>query len=216
VYGTVDTDNTVFSTANADKPFSGSTRVIFGFNFKGVKNLTAKMQTSFWNVGAWDKFGSASIDETVAYSFTPKFNAGINFYQDFYGSDVFADEMVNAPYFRFEPYASYKIHDNISADLLFTYGIAKEVVESDWRIRPGLTFTVGGFGALRVGLYYELNAVTWTDKAVSSAANVEVGDPFTHPQAGDIPATGMPKFKNVKGGEPVFKHNVCLSVMWMF
>jgi hypothetical protein len=196
VYGTV---NGFFSSANANKPFDGSTRAIFGFNFKGVKNLTAKMQASIWNLGDFDRFGTVSIDETIGYAITPKFNAGVNFYQDFYGDDAFPDNMINSPYFRFEPNVSYQLTNNISANLLFTYGIAKDIVESDWRIKPGLTFVLGGFGAIRADLYYELNAITYTDDAVSSAQ-----------------ANFIAKMMQAEGGEAIYKHNVCLSVMWMF
>jgi hypothetical protein len=198
VYGKVATSNN-FTTANADKPFSGSTRVIFGFNFKDVKNLTAKMQASFWNLGDFERFGTGSIDETIGYAITPKFNAGANFYQDFYGGDAFPDNMVNSPYFRFEPNVSYQLLPNVSANLLFTYGIAKDVVESDWRIKPGFTFTLGGFGAMRAELYYELNAITYTDEAVSSAK-----------------ANYIAKLMRAEGGKAIYKHNICLSVMWMF
>jgi hypothetical protein len=188
-----------FSLANADKPFDGSTRVIFGFNFKGVKNLTAKMQASFWNLGDFDRFGTGSIDETIGYAITPKFSVGANFYQDFYGKDAFPDNMINSPYFRFEPTVSYQLTPNIGANFLFTYGIAKDVVESDWRIKPGFTFILGGFGAFRAELYYELNAITYTDEAVAGAQ-----------------ANFIAKMMQAEGGKAIYKHNVCLSVMWMF
>jgi hypothetical protein len=155
-----------FSTANYDKPFDGSARAIFGFNFKAVKNLTAKMQASFWNLGDFERFGTASIDETFGYAITSQLNASINFYQEFYGSDAFPDNMINSPYFRFEPNVSYQLTRNINTSFLFTYGICKDVVESDWRLKPSLIFTLGGFGAMRAELYYELNAITYTDKAV--------------------------------------------------
>jgi hypothetical protein len=196
VYGKV---SGVFSTANADKPFDGSTRFIFGFNYKGVKNLTAKMQSSFWNLGDFARFGTGSFDETFSYAVTPKFNAGINLYQEFYGNDAFPDDMVNSPYFRFEPNVSYQLTGNINTSLNFTYGIAKDVVESDWTLKPALTFTIGGFGALRAQLYYELNAITYTDKAVSSAQSHYIA-----------------KMMQAKGGEAIYKHNIGLSVMWMF
>jgi hypothetical protein len=198
VYGAVANPNN-FTTANADKPFDGSHRLIFGFNFKGVPKLTTKMQASFWNLGDFKRFGTGSIDETIAYAITPKFSAGANFYQDFYGSDAFPDNMVNSPYFRFEPNVSYQLLPNISANLLFTYGIAKDVVESDWRIKPGFTFTLGGFGAMRAELYYELNAITYTDKAIEG-----------------VNEYGILKLIDAKGGEAIYKHNICLSVMWMF
>jgi hypothetical protein len=198
VYGKVDKPNN-FSTANADKPFDGSTRAIFGFNFKGVKNLTAKMQASFWNLGDFERFGTGSIDETIGYAFTPKFNASVNFFQDFYGGDAFPDNMVNSPYFRFEPNVSYQLTNNINASFLFTYGICNDVVESDWRIKPALSFTLGGFGAMTTQLYYELNGITYTDKAVQGAQ-----------------ANYIPKMMQAKGGEAIYKHNLGLSVMWMF
>jgi hypothetical protein len=199
VYGRVTTTTNVFSTANADKPFDGSVRAIFGFNFKGVENLTAKMQASFWNLGDFERFGTGSIDETLGYAITPRLNAGINLYQEFYGNDAFPDNMINSPYFRFEPNVSYHLTRNISASLLFTYGIAKDVVESDWRVKPGLTFTLGGFGALRADLYYELKAITYTDEAVSSAQ-----------------ANYIVKLMQAEGGKAIYTHNVCLSVIWMF
>jgi hypothetical protein len=203
VYGTQIPASTgsasLFTNSNNDKPFGGSARAIFGFNFKGVKNLTAKMQASAWNLGDFDRFGTGSLDETIGYAITPKFNASVNFYQDFYGSDAFPDNMVNSPYFRFEPIVSYQLTGTVGTYLLFTYGICKDVVESDWRLKPGLTFTLGGFGAFRAELYYELNVITYTDKALKGAQ-----------------ANYVAKMMQVKGGEAIYKHNVCLSVMWMF
>jgi hypothetical protein len=198
IYGTVP-ESGAFSLANHDKPFDGSTRIIFGFNFKGVKNLTAKMQASFFNMGDFDRFGTGSIDETIGYAITPKFSVGANFYQDFYGKDAFPDNMVNSPYFRFNPNVSYQLANNVNAGLGFTYGICEDIVESDWTLRPGLTFTLGGFGAFRAELYYELNAITYTDEAVSSAK-----------------ANYIAKMMQKEGGEAIYTHNVCLSVMWMF
>jgi hypothetical protein len=196
IYGEV---SGTFSTANADKPFDGSTRVIFGFNFKGVKNLTAKMQASFWNLGDFDRFGTGSIDETLGYTITPKFSVGANFFQEFYGKDAFPDNMINSPYFRFNPYVSYQLTPNIGAGLSFTYGIAKDVVESDWSLRPGLTFILGGFGSFRAELYYELNAITYTDEAVASGKSNYIA-----------------KMMQKEGGKATYTHNICLSVMWMF
>jgi hypothetical protein len=196
VYGKVTSS---FSTANADKPFSGSTRAIFGFNYKGVKNLTAKMQASFWNLGDFERFGTGSIDETIAYAITPQLSAGVNLFQEFYGGDAFPDNMINSPYLRFEPSVSYQLTRNIGANLLFTYGVCTDVVESDWRLKPGLVFTLGGFGACRAELYYELNAITYTDEAVAGAQ-----------------ANYIAKMMQAKGGEAIYKHNICLSVMWMF
>jgi hypothetical protein len=223
VYGTVyDAGNSqsVFTVGNADKPFSGSHRLIFGFNFKGVKNLTAKMQGAFFNLGDFDRFGTGSFDETIAYTFTPKFRAGINFYQEFYGSDAFPDEYVNAPYFRFEPTASYQITSNISANFLAAYGIAKDVIDYYWRIRPGFTFTLGGFGAMRAELYYELEATAWTAKAISSSKSApgvyDASEAAGYPPGTVLIPMEMPGLAKAKAGDPIYKHNICLSVMWMF
>jgi hypothetical protein len=157
------------------------------------------MQGSFWNLGDFDRFGTASIDQTIAYAFMPKFSAGINMYQEFYGNDVFPDNMINSPYFRFEPTLSYSLARNISANFLATYGIAKDVVESDWRIKPSFVFTLGGFGTLRGELFYEMNAITYTNEAVSS-----------------VQANLIAKMMQAKGGEAIYTHNIGLSIMWMF
>jgi hypothetical protein len=199
VYGTVNMDMSTFSTANADKPFSGSTRAFFGFNFKGVKKLTAKMEASFFNLGDFERFGTGSFDETIGYAFTPKFSASVNFYQDFYGGDAFPDDMVNSPYFRFEPTVSYQLTGAVSANLLATYGICNDVVESDWRIKPSLVFTLGGFGAFRGELSYELIGITYTDKAVAGAK-----------------ANMIPMMMQTEGGKAIYDHRIGLSVMWFF
>jgi hypothetical protein len=207
-YGTVDPDSTSFSAANADKPLDGSIRVIGGFNFKGVENLTAMIQASFWNLGVWDKFGAGSIDETFKYQFTPKFNAGIILYQQFYGGDVFPDDMINSPYFRFEPTVSYQLTPNITTSLLGTIGICKDVVESDWRIKPSVTFTMGGFGAFRVELFYELDATTYTDKALKGATMSNGNAHLTTDRMG---GKGQ-----AEGGKAIYEHYIGLSCMWMF
>jgi hypothetical protein len=208
VYGTKG-EKDGFTTANADKPFDGSHRLLFGFNYKGVKNLTAKMQASFWNLGDFDRFGTGSFDETFSYAVTPKFNAGINLYQDFYGSDAFPDNMINSPYFRFEPTVSYQLTPNINASLLGTIGICQDVVESDWRIKPSLVFNMGGFGAFRVELSYELQAITYTEKALEGVRTAMPG-------YGNIPVNGNIKMRNVMGGDPIYKNYLGLSCMWMF
>ena len=217
VYGKVYGDNangynigSIFSTANADKPFDGSHRAMFGFNFKGVKNLTAIAQACFWNLGNFDKFGAGSIDETFKYQITPKFNAGIIMYQQFYGSDVFPDNMINSPYFRFEPVVAYKLTPNIEASLLGTIGICKDVVESDWRIKPKLTFTMGGFGAFRVELFYEFKAITYTDEALEGARTwMAAANRY-------VPVNGNLKLMSVQGGEAIYKNYIGLSCLWMF
>jgi hypothetical protein len=120
-------------------------------------------------------------------------------YQDFYGKDVFPDNMINSPYFRFEPVVAYQLTRNIEASLLGTIGICQDVVESDWRIKPKLTVALGGFGTCRAELFYELNAITYTDEALAGAQ-----------------ANFIPKMMQAKGGEAIYTHNIGLSVMWMF
>ena len=217
IYGAVYGDNangynigSVFSTANADKPFDGSYRAMFGFNFKGVKNLTAILQGCFWNLGDFDRFGAGSIDETFKYQITPKLNAGIILYQQFYGSDVFPDDMINSPYLRFEPVVSYQLTRTIEVSLLGTYGICADVLESEWRIKPKLTFTLGGFGAFRAELFYELRAITYTDEALAGARTWNSGANRY------VPANDNMKMLSVQGGEAIYNNYVGLAVMWMF
>ena len=208
VYGTVSGDG--FSTANYDKPFEGSHRAMFGFNFKGVKNLTAKMQACFWHLGDFDRFGSGSIDETFSYAITPQFSAGLILYQDFYGKDAFPDNMINSPYFRFEPTVSYQLTRNINASLLGTIGICKDVVESDWRIKPKLTFTLGGFGAFRAEVFYELKAITYTEEALEGSRTWMAAANRYIPENGNI------KLLSTEGGEAIYQSYIGLAVMWMF
>jgi hypothetical protein len=203
VYGQGNSFNigSIFSTANANKPFEGSHRLMLGFNFKGVRNLTAKMQAGFWNLGDFDRFGAGEIDETIRYQITPKLNAGVILYQQFYGSDVFPDNMINSPYFRFEPVAAYKITPNIEASLTGTYGICNDVVDSDWRIKPSIAFTLGGFGAFRMELSYEFKSTTYTDEAIASMPMI---------------LNMMKLGGGAEGGKAINTSLIGLSVMWMF
>jgi hypothetical protein len=194
VYGT--SDGSGFATANADKPFSGSQRVVVGFNFKGVKNLTAKMQGSLWNLGDFDRFDTGAFDETIAYSFTPKLNVGMNFFQEFYGKDAFPDDYVNSPYFRFQPTVSYDLVPfAISANFAATYGIAKDVIDYYWNLKPGFVFTLGGFGALRLEVYYEVESTAWTQKAIDTAK-----------------AQYIFKFNGREDGKPVYAHKNLFNI----
>jgi hypothetical protein len=199
VYGAVDGN---FSVANADKPFDGSHLVFFGFNFKGVKNLSAFAQAAFFNLGDFDRFGAGEIDETFRYQITPKFNAGLVMVQQFYGNDVFEDTIVNSPYFEFKPEVTYNLIPNINVYLRGTVGVCEDVLENLWAIRPGLTFVAGGFGSFRVETFYELTSTTWTEKA---AANML-------PTVGWGVVQGAPP----TAGKPDYKHLIGLSVMWMF
>ncbi|MDR2792874.1 MAG: hypothetical protein LBB61_04305 [Treponema sp.] len=200
----------VFSTANADKPLDVSHRVMFGFNFKGIKNLTAIVDGSFWNLGDFDRFGAGAVSETFKYQITPKFNAGLVMYQQFYGNDVFPDNMINAPYFRFEPVVAYQLTPTIEASLLGTYGICQDVLESEWRIKPTFVFTLGGFGAFRMELFYELKAVTYTKKAVDSARSWNDGANRY------VPVNGNLKMLSTEAGKATYNHYIGVSVMWMF
>jgi hypothetical protein len=199
VYGEV-TGN--FTEANADKPFDGSHMAFLGFNFKGVKNLSAVAQAAFFNLGDFGRFGSAEIDETLKYQITPKFNAGLVLVQQFYGKDAFADDIVNSPYFEFKPEVTYNLISNVDVYLRGTVGFCEDVLENLWAIRPGLTWAAGGFGSFRVEAFYELTSTTWTEKAAGNML----------PTVGWGVVQGAPP----TAGKPDYKHIVGLSAMWIF
>jgi hypothetical protein len=153
-------DKIVDTTASAYLPYDGGTYAFFGFNFKGVENLTATAHGGLYNLGAFDEFGYGRFAEFIKYNITPKLGAGITLQQEFYGSDVWPDDKVNSPFLQFGPQVSYafitipQMPMPLFAGTLDTsFGICPDVLDIYVKIKPTLSLSLGSFMA---DLFYEV------------------------------------------------------------
>jgi hypothetical protein len=170
--------------------FEDGTWAFFGFNFKGVKNLTAIVHGGLYNITAFDKFGYGNIAETVGYSID-KLGFGVNMVQQFYGSDVFGDkavsmevtlggttlmeqgyDIVNAPYLQFIPYVSYNVLPMgvMGVRLEGNIGICKDVLDIEWGFKPSVSLRLG---SIMVDVFYQFNRQDYA-KAIPTSTGGEM------------------------------------------
>jgi hypothetical protein len=169
----------------------------FGFNYKGVENLTAIVHGGFYNITAFDKFGYGNIAETIGYSID-KFGFGVNLVQQFYGGDVFGDkavvmdvttaeagiipvvqyDIVNSPYFQFIPYVSYNVlpMGMMAARLEGTIGVCKDVLDIEWGIKPSVSLRLG---SVMVDVFYQYNRQDYANPLPAGAATLETAETHT-------------------------------------
>jgi hypothetical protein len=171
--------------------FADGAWAFFGFNFKGVKNLTAMVHGGLYNITAFDKFGYGSIAETIGYTIN-KLGFGVNMVQQFYGSDVFGEkavlmdadfgggnmpliswDIVNSPYFQFIPYVSYNVlpMGMLSVKLEGNFGVCKDVLDVDWGIKPSIGLRLG---SIVVDISYQFTRQEYTNPFPASGMKQDV------------------------------------------
>jgi hypothetical protein len=153
----MDGNNPVFEW----EPYDAGHYAFFGFNLKGIKNLTANAHGGLYNLGAFDQFGYGRFSEFIKYDkIIGGLGIGITMQQEFYGSDVFADTMYNSPFLQFGPQISYALITDprmplpiLAATLDTSIGICADVLDIYAKIKPTMTLFLG---TLMADLFYEL------------------------------------------------------------
>jgi hypothetical protein len=143
-----------------------------GFTFKAVKGLTAMAQAGFFNIGDFNKYGYARIEEKFGYAITDKLGAELGLGQFFYGDDVIKDDYINAFYANFKPSVTYKLHNNFTPTLGATVAIAPDLVESSWAVEPKTVINLGG---MRLELGYSYSSTYLVDSAKSQLVSTYFG-----------------------------------------
>jgi hypothetical protein len=172
-----------------DPGFDGAARVFFGFNVKAIENLDLIAQAGFYNIAEWDKFGYARMNELVRYNNMgiKGLGLGLIMSQEFYGNDVFytgesvqnpytfqweAVKMINSPFLTFAPEVSYKLYDvpgfQLKGALTGTFGVCVDVVDAYIKVKPAINMMMGAF---LVDLFYEVEYIKYTDKALDRSAD---------------------------------------------
>jgi hypothetical protein len=163
-------------------PYEDAHYAFFGFSLKAVENLTLTAHGGLYNLGAFDEFGYGRFAEFIKYTL-PVGNGlgvGITMQQEFYGGDVFIDEVTNSPFLQFTPEVSYVLIPMpgvpmplLNATLPVTVGLAKDVLDIYVKAKPTLTLSLG---TLFMDLFYELEYTGYVE-----ATNIK---PLTRHTAG--------------------------------
>jgi hypothetical protein len=114
----------IYGTAPGTAPDNDiSSEMVFGFAFKGVPNLGAKVEAHAWNLGDFSETGFLWLIEDVSYQVLEPLNVGAEFTEYLWGdSDI-------KPFFQIKPYASYQVNEPISVGLEVPVAFQKDVIK---------------------------------------------------------------------------------------
>jgi len=98
-------------------------KMLFGFGFTGVQNLTVIVDGHLWYMNHWSDLGLFQSWEEFAYKLSDPFTVGLNFYEAFSGnSDIGFYNL------GIWPYAYYMITDNIQLGLDLKFFLGKNTM----------------------------------------------------------------------------------------
>ncbi|GHU70775.1 hypothetical protein FACS189450_05750 [Spirochaetia bacterium] len=162
-----------FTPVLGETPFYENGHYIFaGFQWKRTKarEIVGDVHGGIYNLGAFDKFGYGRFAERVTwYQLLPKFDLGLIMQQEFYGSDVFPDDMTNSPFLQFAPHLAYNLiylpGTNGTLPLLQAYltpfiGVCPDVLDIYVDVKAGVTMMMGIFSA---ELFYDIAFTDFVD-----------------------------------------------------
>jgi hypothetical protein len=195
-----------FTPQYGDIPFYENGHYAFaGFQWKRTKarEIAGDVHGGIYNLGAFDKFGYGRFAERVTwYQVLPKFDAGLIMQQEFYGGDVFPDDMTNSPLLQFAPYLAYSFAylpgttlPMLQVTLTPLIGVCPDVLDMYVDAKAGISLSMGIFSA---ELFY---AITYTDYVDA----IEADKPGAAP--------GYPATPGIK---PETKHTIGLAMNFMF
>ncbi|MDR0710213.1 MAG: hypothetical protein LBF77_09125 [Spirochaetaceae bacterium] len=149
-------------------PYGDGHYAFFGFNYKGRKNMTANAHGGVYNLGAFNEFGYGRFSESVKFDKLWKdLGAGITLQQEFYGADVFKDEVINSPFFVFGPQISYDFITMpqmptplLKGTLETGFGVCADVLDIYLKIKPVLNISLGAYF---IDLFYEMEYTGYTE-----------------------------------------------------
>jgi hypothetical protein len=162
-----------FAAGGEYLPYGDGHYAFFGFQYKGLQNMTARAHGGIYNLGNFEEFGYGRFSEDVMFSNLWKgLGAGISMQQEFYGGDVFVDDVINSPFLIFSPQISYDIitmpqmpTPMLKGTLETSFGICPDVLDLYFRIKPLLTASLGAYF---IDIFYEMEYTGYTE-----ATNIE-------------------------------------------
>ena len=145
--------NALFNTVLA-YDLGSNTRMLFGFNFTGIDDLTsAGIQMKVSNIATWDNriyTGELQLLEKLGYRVVRPFIVSLLLGQTFYGNP---DKDVSM---LFNLGASYKLLPNLTAYVSGEISSPNYFETNKYKIKPGFEYSLGGLGLLYVEYELEL------------------------------------------------------------
>ena len=172
-------DMTSMSFNNTPLPYGDAHYAFFGFTFKGIPNFTARAHGGLYNLGNFDEFGYGrfSGDFNLQKIAGTKLSAGLTWQAEFYGSDVFDDQLVNSPYIKFGPQLYYDIITSpymplpiLKGGIETEFGFCKDVLDIYCRIKP--VFNVS-LGVMMIDIFYEMEYFGYKDGLQTTASSAD-------------------------------------------
>jgi hypothetical protein len=177
----------------------------FKMNHTKPREIVADAHFGLYNLGAFDKFGYGRFAERVTWhQLLPKFDLGLIMQQEFYGSDVFPDDMQNSPFLQFAPYLAYVFSylpgtnetlPLMQVSLTPLIGACPDVLDIYVSSRLAFDISMGIFSAK---LFYDL---TYTDYVAAIQ---------------DDKPGAAPGYPGTPGIKPETKHVIGLALNFMF
>ena len=140
-----------------------------------IKNFEIDFQIGLLGLSAFDKYGYGRVNEHIGYTVeaVSGLSLSLNGEQQFYGANVFKDEIINSPLISFSGGVSYVLPfmKNVSAILEGSTGFCKDVLDSQWEISPKLTININKIVPVcTVDIFYKVNHTDFKDAIEADAA----------------------------------------------
>ena len=133
----------------------GNTRMLFGFNFTGIDDLTsAGVQMKVSNIATWENRlvgGEIQLFEKLGYRIMRPLNVSLLLGQTFYGKKPDKDTFL-----LFNLAVSYRLLPNLTAYLSGEISSPDYFETNTYKIKPSLEYTLGGPALLYVEYELEL------------------------------------------------------------
>jgi hypothetical protein len=140
-----------------------------------IKNVEIDFQIGLLGLSAFDKYGYGRINEHIGYTVeaVPGLSLSLNGEQQFYGGNVFKDEIINSPLITVSGGVAYALPfmKNVSLVLEGSRGFCQDVLDSQWEITPKLEININKIVPVcTVEIFYKANHTDYKDAIEADAA----------------------------------------------
>jgi hypothetical protein len=142
-----------------------------------IENLRMDFQAGFFGLGDFNSYGYGRMNESINYSIAavPGLGIGVSAGQQFYGSDVFIETLVNSPLLNFGAGVTYQLPflKNVLGSLEGSMGFCDGVLDSQWEIKPKIEIQINTIvPVFTIELYYLVGHTDYKDStSIKPATN---------------------------------------------
>ncbi|MDR0710391.1 MAG: hypothetical protein LBF77_10025 [Spirochaetaceae bacterium] len=143
-----------------------------------IDNFVIDLQIGLMGLGVFDKYGYGRANEWIGYTVAavPGLSLNIRGEQQFYGSDVFEDSIINSPLITVGGEVSYELPfmKNLTMVLEGSTGFCQDVLDSQWEVIPKLKININKIiPVCTAEIFYKVNHTDYKDAIESAAGKPE-------------------------------------------